>query len=46
MKKLFVIIFLINICLCAGAQWTPAIDMNDTLHRNMNHTVVIEYFNK
>ena len=26
MKKLFVIIFLINICLCAGAQWTPAIN--------------------
>lgn len=26
MKKLFAIVFLMNICLCAGAQWTPAIN--------------------
>ena len=26
MKKLLAIVFLINICLCAGAQWTPAIN--------------------
>ena len=72
MKKLILTLFFAFATVCAGAQWTPAIneyhyragtvcfrgelinvpagipfsciiDMNGTLHRDMNHTMVIEY---